>query len=79
MDIKAFGKAINESRLVIEEGRIVIITRNGKREEYTLDNEVIGNDGFFGKTIDWKTNGKKMFKDITQIKSVNGISKEKFE
>lgn len=78
MDIKAFGEAINNSRLAIEEARIVIITRNGKREEYTLDSEVIGNDGFFGKTIDWKTSGKKIFKDITQIKTVNGISKDKF-
>lgn len=79
MDIKAFGEAINSSRLVIEEGRIVIITRNGKREEFTIDSEIIGKDGFLGKTIDWKINGKKMFKDITQIKTVNGISKDKFK
>lgn len=78
MDIKAFGEAINESRLAMEEGKIVIITRTGDREEHYIDSEIIGNNGFIAQTIEWKSNGKKMNKDIYHIKQVNGISKDKF-
>lgn len=78
MDIKGFVAAVNESRLAVEEGRIVIITKNGDREEHSMDSEVIGNKGLFGTSIDWKTDGKKMFKQFSLIKSVNGISVSKF-
>lgn len=79
MDIKGFSKAINESRLAMEEGKLVIITRIGDREEYNLDSEIIGNDGFLAKTLEFKSDGKKVSKDIYHIKSANGISKDKFK
>lgn len=79
MDIKGFAEAINESRLAIEEGRMVIITRLGEREEYSLDTEITYSDGIFAQTLDWKTDGKQVKKDIYHIKSVNGIPKDKFK
>ncbi|MBO0446583.1 hypothetical protein JZO78_09515 [Enterococcus ureilyticus] len=78
-DIKGFANAVNESRLATEEGKLVIITRTGDREEHYIDSELIGNDGFLAKTIEWRSNGKKINKDIYHIKSVNGISKDKFK
>jgi hypothetical protein len=79
MDIKGFVQAINESRLAMEEGKLVIITRLGEREEYSLDTEIIGNDGFLAKTLEFKSDDKKVSKDIYHIKSANGISKDKFK
>ncbi|MBO0467495.1 hypothetical protein JZO73_08085 [Enterococcus plantarum] len=79
MDIRGFAQAVNESRLAMEEGKIVIITRTGDREEYSLDTEINGNDGFLAKTLEFKSNGKKESKDIYHIKSANGISKDKFK
>ncbi|GMC02581.1 hypothetical protein K5E_11210 [Enterococcus thailandicus] len=78
-DIKGFAIAVNESRLAIEEGKLVIIDRSGKREEHYIDSEIIGKDGFLSKTLEWKENGKNQFKDVQFIKSVNGIQKSKFE
>ncbi|ALS38491.1 hypothetical protein ABID30_002198 [Enterococcus rotai] len=79
MDIKGFAQAINESKLVIEEGRIVIINRFGEREEYNLDTEITYNDGFLAKTLEFKSEGRQVKKDIYHIKSVNGILKDKFK
>ncbi|MBO0467515.1 hypothetical protein JZO73_08185 [Enterococcus plantarum] len=79
MDIKGFAQAINESRLAMEEGRIVIINRFGEREEYSLDTEINGNDGFLAQTLGWESDGKKVSKDVYHIKSVNGILKDKFK
>lgn len=78
MDIKGFAEAVNESRLAVEEGKIIIITKKGAREEHYIDSEIIGSNGLFGTSIDWKTDGKKMFKQFSLIKSVNGISVSKF-
>ncbi|PZL73029.1 hypothetical protein CI088_09145 [Enterococcus plantarum] len=78
-DIRGFANALNESKLVVDEGRVVIITRLGEREEYNLDSEVIGNDGFLAKTLEFKSEGRQVKKDIYHIKSVNGIVKDKFK
>lgn len=78
MDIRGFAQAVNESRLAMEEGKIVIITRIGDREEYNLESEITGYLGFF-TSLEWKSDGKKVSKNISDIKSVNGISKDKFK
>jgi len=78
-DIKAFAEEVNGSRLALEEGKLVFLLKDGNREEHNLSSEIIGIDGFFGKTLEWKSDGKKQSKDIYYIKSANGIQKSKYE
>lgn len=78
-DIKGFGAAVNESRLAVEEGRLVLVLRDGSREEHNISSEIIGVGGFLAQTLEWKSDGKKQFKNVYYIKSANGIQKSKFE
>lgn len=78
VNVEKFGEEINGTRLALEEGRLVIIDRYGKREEHTIDSEVIGRSGFFD-TLQWTENGKKQDISVSNVKSINGIQKSKFE
>lgn len=81
-DMKAFAEEINQSRLTIEEGRIVFILSNGSREEHPVDGEVewkVGMGILSDGSINWVSNGKKKYKESYDIKSVNGIAIAKYK
>ena len=78
-DIKGFASSVNETRLAVEEGRIVIVNHLDERKEYSLDGELYGIDSLFSKSLSWRSNGKKEIMNVLKIKSVNGIQKSNFE
>ena len=78
LNVKEFEEAINESHLLIGEGKLVIIDRWGKRQEHHVDGEVRIDSGFF-TTLKWTENDEKKEANVPDIKSVNGIQKSKFE
>ncbi|MDT2531962.1 hypothetical protein P7D93_19055 [Enterococcus raffinosus] len=78
VNVREFGEAINETRLAMEEGKLVIIDKYGKRKEHHIDSEVYGRPGFFDVLI-WHENGKKQDINVSEVKSVNGIQKSNFE
>lgn len=82
INIRKYADAINQSRLAVEEGRIVFILSNGKREEHPIDGEVVGKVGmgiFSDGSIEWSSNGQKKFKESHDIKSINGLPIKKYE
>lgn len=77
LKLKEFVNEINSTQLALE-GKLFIIDRNGKREEHYIESEVVKKEGFLSTTIEWTEKGKKQYKLINDIKSINGIQKSNF-
>lgn len=80
-ELENLEDAVNSSRLAVEEGKLVFILTNGKREEHVMDGEVSARSaiGFSGDRLTWKERGKKAEKSLSAFKSVNGIQKDKYK
>ncbi|MGM0109875.1 hypothetical protein [Enterococcus sp. DIV0187] len=79
--VEEFAAAINQSNLLLEKGKLVIINNRGIREEYTSESEIVGKGtvGFYSDRIIWTENGKEVSKNISVIKSANGIPTNQYK
>ncbi|MHC5373567.1 hypothetical protein ACYSNU_07160 [Enterococcus sp. LJL120] len=80
-ELENLEDAVNASRLAVEEGKLVFVLANGKREEHSMDGEVSAMSaiGFSGDRLSWKERGKKVEKPLSAFKSVNGVQKDKYK
>lgn len=75
--LKEYVEAINQSRLASEEGKLVIITNKGNRENYQLDTEIKA-FSYGAPFLEFKENGKRVRLKCLDFKSANGILVEKY-
>lgn len=77
---REFVNAINDTDLLLSEGKVVVFKKNGSVIRGVADGAVeLNNHTLFSDDISYVENGSKKSVDLSDIKSVNGVKHDDFK